>query len=436
MRSVYTKTLFSSLAVLAVSFFLFIIMVRSNAYKAFVSGGAFGGLINEQIEEAERRFIQGGPGGVAEYLNYLARQYPGTKRDFLDSAGRDLLSGASRTDDLAKCDSLLTRFDPFAPVFVRKNSEDGRFILLFQPSPGLMLRNLGYYYLLLLVAVVVLCLSVRHQFALPLNHLTAIVRRFGGGDLKARIHSRRRDELGELGNAFDEMANRIATLVTAERRLLQDISHELRSPIARLNFAVELARTSPHRDAAFARVDKEIARLAELIETLIQVTRAEGDSSARNLLPLSVNELLKEVVDDCEIEAIPRGCRIRLSASRELTLHADRELLRRALDNVMRNAIFHTPERSEIVVELKDSLGGALISVRDQGAGVPEEHLAAIFRPFYRVDDSRTQKTGGVGLGLAIAERAVLVHHGNIWAENSAPGLTVCIELPLRDVRA
>lgn len=110
-------------------------------------------------------------------------------------------------------------------------------------------------------------------------------------------------------------------------------------------------------------------------------------------------------------------------------MYANRELLRRAIENIIRNAIRHAPEGSPIEIEMTASSTGAFISVRDQGTGVPEEQLEAIFKPFYRVDDSRTETTGGVGLGLAIAERAIHVHHGNVWAENGNPGLRVCIEL-------
>ena len=170
-----------------------------------------------------------------------------------------------------------------------------------------------------------------------------MVDRFGAGDLSVRVNSSRKDEIGEVGRAFDRMAERIGTLLTAERRLLQDISHELRSPLARLSFAAELARTADDRDAAIARMNKEIARLTDLVGGLIQVTRAEGDPAANSSESLRLDQLLGEVIEDCQVEADARGCRIAFAGSRELTMHGDREVLRRAIENVIRNAIRYTP---------------------------------------------------------------------------------------------
>jgi two-component system sensor histidine kinase CpxA len=141
--------------------------------------------------------------------------------------------------------------------------------------------------------------------------------------------------------------------------------------------------------------------------------------------------LLRSVVDDCRMDAEARGCSIGVNGEFDLTLQGDRELLRRAVENVVRNAIRHTPQGSSVDVGLECVGQMARISVRDSGPGVPEELLPKIFQPFFRVDDSRDSSTGGVGLGLAIAYRAISVHHGRLWAQNVNPGLTVCIELPL-----
>jgi two-component system sensor histidine kinase CpxA len=227
------------------------------------------------------------------------------------------------------------------------------------------------------------------------------------------------------------MAERIGTLLTAERRLLQDISHELRSPLARLSFAAELARTAENRDAAIDRLNKEIARLTDLVGGLIQVTRVEGDPEAHNTEDLRLDGLVTEVVNDCRMEAEARGSRITLDAEPQLTLRGDREVLRRAIENVLRNSIRYTPAGSSVEVNLATTGDAARIAVRDYGPGVPEDVLPKIFQPFFRVDDSRDTATGGVGLGLAIASRAIGLHHGRLWAENVAPGLKVWIELPL-----
>ena len=177
--------------------------------------------------------------------------------------------------------------------------------------------------------------------------------------------------------------------------------------------------------------DDEIDRLTDLVGTLVEVTRAEGDPSATRLEPLQLGELLRSVVDDCRVDADARGCGIGVNGAFDPTLRGDRELLRRAVENVVRNAIRYTPRGSSVDVKVESAGQSVRISVRDSGPGVPEELLPKIFQPFFRVDDSRDSSTGGVGLGLAIAYRAISVHHGRLWAQNVNPGLSVWIELPL-----
>jgi signal transduction histidine kinase len=259
-----------------------------------------------------------------------------------------------------------------------------------------------------------------------------VVERFGRGDLGIRFQLSRQDEIGELARAFNLMADQITTLLSAERRLLQDVSHELRSPLARLGFAVELAKTNSDREAALARIRKEADRLNHLVDELLQLTRAESDPTARNLEAVELGELLRDLVADCAIEAEVRGCRLVLRISEKAFVTADRELLRRACDNVLRNAIRHAPAESavEIVVSVSDSL--ATVSVRDHGPGVPPDALGEIFKPFYRVENDRDRSSGGVGLGLAIASRAVALHQGRMTARNANPGLILDIELPAR----
>ena len=310
-------------------------------------------------------------------------------------------------------------------------SSDGRYRLIFVADPPIPPRSLFPYYFLILVAVALVCWLLALNIANPLRELAHAVDRFGRGELDVRLNSRRSDEIGVVSRSFDRMADRIGTLVTAERRLLQDVSHELRSPLARLSFAAELTRTADDRDAAVARLKKEIDRLTTLVSTLLEVTRAEGDPSAAPLEPVRLGELLRDVVEDCRMEAEIRGCRIGVSGNLDLPFRGGRELLRRAVENVLRNAIRHTPGGASVNVGMESTGQTARICVRDSGPGVPDELLPRIFQPFFRVDDSRDSATGGVGLELAIASRAIAVHHGRVWAENGSPGLLVWIELPL-----
>jgi two-component system sensor histidine kinase CpxA len=227
------------------------------------------------------------------------------------------------------------------------------------------------------------------------------------------------------------MADRIQTLLSAERRLLLDISHELRSPLARLGVAIELARSGEDRESMLDRIQKESERLNELVGELLQVTRVEGDPSMQKMETVRLDELLGDLVYDSLLEAKAKDCALLLKAPLPVTLTGDEELLRRAVENVIRNAIRYAPPGTSVDIELKRSGNVAEICVRDYGPGVPEEALPRIFDPFYRVDSDRNRVSGGLGLGLAIARRSVELHKGKLMARNSHPGLLVTIELPV-----
>lgn len=431
MKSLYLKILLGCLVTLLVSFGAFFVISTFVARHAAGPRGLIAGIHRWQTEEAVDTYQSGGAAGLRSYFGKLHR-FIGEQDYLTDSTGRDVLSGS----DLS---SLLKVARPSSGpppeidghIVIVNSSEDGHYRLITLAEPPIHLLNLFPFYFLILVAVALVCWLLALNIATPLRDLSRAVDRFGRGELAVRLQSRRRDEIGGLSRSFDHMADRIETLVTAERRLLQDVSHELRSPLARLSFAAELVRTAEDRDQAVQRLKKEIARLTTLVGTLVEVTRAEGDPAAAPFESVRLGDLLCEVVDDCRVEADTRGCEITLIADDHLTLSGDRELLRRALENVVRNAIRHTPEDSVVDVEMTSTPGTASICVRDYGPGVPEESLTRIFQPFFRVDDSRDSATGGVGLGLAIAHRAVSVHHGRVWAENGGPGLQVWIELPV-----
>jgi two-component system, OmpR family, sensor histidine kinase CpxA len=319
-------------------------------------------------------------------------------------------------------------------LITARKTPDGRYRMIIVAPEPLDLSSSFPYYLLVLAAIAILCWLLAVNIASPLRSLARTVDRFGRGELSLRVNSRRFDEIGDLSRSFDQMAGRIQTLLTAERQLLQDISHELRSPLARLSFAAELTKTADDRSAAAARLRKDIDRLASMVGSLLEVTRLEGDPLLRSPEDVPLSPLLQELVDDCHVEAEARGCRLLLEAAPALRVQGDRELLRRAVENILRNAIRYAPEGTAIEIKLAAAGGAALITIRDYGPGVPEELLPKIFTPFFRVDVSRDNTTGGVGLGLAIAQRAVSVHHGRLRAQNVKPGLLVSIELPLKAV--
>ncbi len=429
MRSVYIKALLLSFGILIFALAGFLVISRIMTYRMFAKETPIGRNAAMQFEEASLEYENGGPKALSSYLYWQRSFYP-TLHFYFARKGRDLTTGADHSRLLKMAQSRWSVLAVTSPIVVAVPSSQSVDAFIIEVPPENVMFYLDYY-LLFLGAITILCWGLAIQFASPLNQLAETVRRFGVGDLSARVYSRRHDGIGDVGRAFDQMADRMENLLIAERRLLQDISHELRSPLARLSFAAELARTSPDRDAAAMRVNKEIDHLTDLVQSLLHVTREEGDLSARKMEPVALDTLVNELLEDCEIEAAARDCRLVSTGSNHVELLADPVLLRRAMENVLRNAIWHAPPGSNVEVALDATEGNALVTIRDYGPGVPAEALTQIFKPFFRVDSSRNAGSGGVGLGLAITQRAINLHHGQVWAENAEPGLRVSVEIPL-----
>jgi signal transduction histidine kinase len=289
------------------------------------------------------------------------------------------------------------------------------------------------YYFLNIGATIVLCWLASVGVVSPIRRIAASIARFGHGDLSVRVYTKRRDEIGQLGSSFNEMAERLQRMIASERRLLADISHELRSPLARLKFAVKLAKTSTDADAAFDRINRDVDRIASLVAGIVESTAVEGESDAQRMEVVRVADVVDEVIRDCALEAEVRGCRLVLSGSFAGEVLGNRELLRRAVENVLRNGIRYTPQHATVDVSVVEDSGAASIVIRDYGPGVPGDSLERIFDPFFRVEEARDALGGGSGLGLSIAKRAVQMHHGTITAENALPGLRVKIRIPIFD---
>jgi signal transduction histidine kinase len=391
-------------------------------------------LITFQLQEARNAYETDGPQGLRAFLDRLQKVYRGPA--FLtDANGRDLVTSQDRSALIESASErrLYSIFRRRSFLYTR-TSDDGRYrLFLTVPRAALAAWFLLPEHWLVLGAGILLCYWLAYQLTTPVRQLQRAVERFGRGDLAARAGSTRRDELGDLARTFDLMADRIQTLLAAERRLLLDISHELRSPLARLGVAVELARSGDNREAALDRIQKESERLNTLVGGLLQVTRVEGDPGSRRIDPVRLDLLIQELVEDSSIEAGARGCSIELRGAAPCTVKGDPELLRRAIENVLRNAIRYAPAGSKVEVGLEGGGGSAVIRIRDYGPGVPAEALPRIFDAFYRVERDRGRASGGVGLGLSIARRAVELHRGRLRAENAGPGLAVEIELFAED---
>jgi signal transduction histidine kinase len=384
-----------------------------------------------QIEEAVATYQRGGVTALSSYLESLNRTWAGATHYLVDADDRDLVSRENRSALIrAQRGPLGGPPEIDGRLVIVERAQNAPYRLLILAPPPFNVWSFVPYYVLILAAVALLCWLIALTIVRPIRQLAGAVDRFGGGDLATRIPAPRGDEVGDLARAFNRMAERIETLMTAERRLLQDISHELRSPLARLHLAIELARTAADREVAFARIQKEVDRLTTLVETLIEMTRAEGDPATRKSQLVELGALVEDVVQSCNLEAQARHCRIVVSGEPGGAVYGDPELLRRAVENVLRNAIRYAPEDSDIDLRLDHRNASTRISVRDGGPGVPEEALPRLAQPFFRADDSRDSATGGVGLGLAIAQRAIHLHHGTLSAENAHPGLRVTLSLP------
>jgi len=317
------------------------------------------------------------------------------------------------------------------------------------PNPVFFLGRSSSHGWGMLVAVLtsgLVCYLLTSYLTGPVVKLRAATQRLAAGDLTARAGSgqknRRHDEIGGLVRDFDTMAERLETLVNEQNRLLNDISHELRSPLARLNVALGLARqrTGPDAISVLARIELESTRLEEMIDRLLTLSRLEAGQALLDRSSLRLGELIQEIVKDADFEAQSRHCHVRYGVAREAEITGSPSLLRSAIENVVRNAMRYTREGSDVDVSLEvetNSPETAVIRVCDHGPGVPEAALDKLFRPFFRVDDARGRQTGGSGLGLAITDRAVRLHGGTVKAANQASGgLCVEIRLPLQGQNA
>jgi two-component system sensor histidine kinase CpxA len=393
-------------------------------------------LMRFQLEEARTAYETGGRPELEAFLETLHRSYD-AEGILADEKGRDVLTGQDRSNLVRRARLgaprfTLYRFIPLGVSTLARRSGDGRYWFFFVvPRNSLAPSFLTPEHLFFLAAAVALCYWLALHLTSPVRALQKAVEQFGGGDFTARVGSTRRDELGQLANTFDRMAGRIETLLAAERRLLLDISHELRSPLARLGVAVELARSGENLDAALNRIQKESDRLNALLNLLLQVTRAEGDPRSLRRDHVRLDELVQQLVDDSAIEASARGCQLEYRHGEAVTVEGDAELLRRAMENVIRNAIRYSPPATAVEITLGRRNGTAVVDVRDHGPGVPEEALPRLFDAFYRVEKSRDTSSGGIGLGLSIARRALELHKGGIRARNAQPGLEVEMELPV-----
>ena len=275
-------------------------------------------------------------------------------------------------------------------------------------------------------------LALAWYFAKPIRQLRQAFDAAAGGDLAVRIGAGmggRRDELADLGRDFDHMTERLGHLVEGQKRLLHDVSHEMRSPLARLQAAIGLARQQPeHFDQTLTRIEREGERMDALVDELLTLSRLEAGVSG-GVEEVDVQELLDGIVEDACFEGAARQVRVELAADDLPPVRANPELLHRAIENVVRNALHHSPTGAVVSISAATTGNRLHLRIRDQGPGVPADALDKIFQPFYRGGKT---SGGGYGLGLAIAERVIAAVNGQIRAKNGeSGGLEVEIDLPV-----
>jgi two-component system sensor histidine kinase CpxA len=404
-------------------------------------------------EEAARAYEAGGPAGFVRVAKSLASGQ-GNQLFLLDESNRDVLSRAISRDALRLAREvrtgqlLATQGSLYERVAAYKFvSTSGRpyTLVLYEHTPDLNLTGVlltaGIPFLLGLLGVVtILCFWLAYHIAAPIHGIQSTARRVAQGDLSARVPhaiSTRHDELAALAIDFDSMVERLEMLIRTQRTLLNSVSHELRSPLARLNVSLAVIRKQTSDEAANIcdRMERDIGRIDTLIGQLLALSRLEAGLSSGERENVNFTLLVQEVVADGNFEAESLGKSVTLESAIPVILeNADSLALRSACENIVRNAIHFTRPATDVRVALKidntASTRQVILTVCDEGSGVPDDALQKIFTPFFRINGA-ARKSEGNGLGLAIAQEAIRLHHGSITASNrDLGGLEISVRLP------
>ena len=396
---------------------------------------------NVSLNRFENKLARDLKAGGEEQVKTTLRNLPRGMRNHvfvLDSRGREL---TNRDRVLKKQKQgrgrIVTRQFPDASgqvyTFISTGRPPPRALLA--PGPQGVGMRLG---VAAVISALVSFLLARY-LAAPLTHLSRASRQLATGDLTARVGSaldQRKDEFGQLALDIDEMAGRLQTSQQANQRLLRDVSHELRSPLARLRVALEIARNKDQSRVVdeLDRIELESERLEKLVDEVLDLLRESSGPQGLKLTRFDLGELLRDLVETVNYEISDDQKNIGILVESPLLLDADRELLWRVFENLLRNALIHSGADKGIKVTAEPASDHEIqVSVSDSGPGISEMHINRIFEPFYRIDEARNRGTGGHGLGLTIAASAVRQHGGRISASNRPEGgLRLQVILPVR----
>jgi len=288
--------------------------------------------------------------------------------------------------------------------------------------------------LLSFVTIVLVSFLLAAMLVRRIRILRKTVQGITGGDLSARVDLSGHDEVSALAEDFNRMADRIDEMMSSQRQLVSDVSHELRSPLARLRIALELAERAEDPRENLRKIGKEADELEQLVSGLLSLARMESGQSVLEKRTVDLCQLIRKIIEDANFEGEAQSRSVHLKTCDEVSLFLDPVLIHSAIENVIRNALHYTPDGTSVSVKVVRSSQQVNITIDDQGPGVPHQELARLFEPFTRVGEARDRKHGGFGLGLAITGKTLLAHEGTARAENRREGgLRVTLSLPVQD---
>ncbi|NRH28949.1 sensor histidine kinase [Pseudomonas sp. MS19] len=391
--------------------------------------------------QAERAWLQGGSDGVEHWLERMAKREPGVWLVVVDNKWRSLTRHKLDAEDYVRLRRVRGLDNPMS-----KRARGQLYIgmpFVHAPQQGQLVMQLPQRFLpegftwstqILLhgvapgVLALLLCLFIYRLLISPLGHLRDQANALRGDQLATRVSprvSQRRDELGDLGRAFDHMAERLQKTIAFQRQLLRDVSHELRTPLSRLRVASE---SQTELDTLRQRVDREVLSMQQLVDATLELAWLDTEQPRLALEPIDIGALWSVLCEDACFESgwqpqqlrcdLPYGCRVL----------GHLNSLAQALENILRNAIRHSPAGGLVTLSGKREADTWLLQIEDQGGGIAESELENIFRPFTRLSAARPGGEG-YGLGLAIAKGALKLQDASIWAENTGQGLRLCVRL-------